>query len=151
MIRRCVSLPSGRTVVRACLLLSVFVLGGCSSPASPTFGTVSAAGLEGVWTLEIIQRAGGPALATPRNAVYTLTFRSGTVLAQADCNTCVGTFTMVGDAVTISPALACTRAACPTSDFEVIYEALLPGESRVGVSEQTMVLNSSRGQLRFTR
>lgn len=137
--------------VRLLLLVSLPGVVSCSTPASPTFGTVSAASLAGVWKLEIVQRTGGPALATPADAAYTLSFSGTTVSARVDCNTCVGTFSIVGDAITISPVLACTRAACPTSAFGVIYEGLLAGESRVGVSGQTMVLNSSRGQLRFTR
>lgn len=146
-----VFLLPGTRVARVTLLACALAVAGCSSPASPTFGTVSPAGLEGVWTLEIVQRSGGPAIATPANATYTLSFSGNSVSARADCNTCIGSYTMVGDAITISPTLACTRASCPTAAFEVIYEALLAGESRVGVSEKTMVLNSARGQLRFAR
>ena len=69
---------------------------------------MSPAGLEGVWKLQIVQRAGGPALATPANAAYTLIFSGSTVTAHADCNTCAGSYTMVGDAITI--ASACTAS-----------------------------------------
>ena len=90
------------------------------------FGTVSAAGLAGTWKLQIVQRTGGPAIATPSDAVYTLTVLDGSTLsAHADCNTCSGSFTIVGDVITVSPVLACTRALCPTSTIETIYESLL--------------------------
>lgn len=136
----------------AFVVAASLALCGCATPASPTFGTVSAAGLAGTWKLQIVQRTGGPAIATPSDAVYTLTVLDGSTLsAHADCNTCSGSFTIVGDAITVSPLLACTRALCPTSTIETIYESLLTGENRIGVLEQTMVLNSSRGQLRFTR
>lgn len=136
----------------AVVLTASFVLAGCATPVSPTFGTVSAAGLVGTWKLKIVQRTGGPAIATPSDAVYTLTVLDGSTLsAHADCNTCAGSFTIVGDVITVSPVLACTRALCATSTIETIYESLLSGENRIGVLEQTMVLNSARGQLRFTR
>jgi heat shock protein HslJ len=136
----------------AFLLVTSLALAGCATPASPTFGTVSAAGLAGTWKLQIVQRTGGPAIAIPSDAVYTLTVLDrSTLSARADCNTCTGSFTIVGDVITVSPVLACTRAFCATSTIETIYESLLAGENRIGVLKQTMVLNSSRGQLRFTR
>ncbi|MBS1817649.1 MAG: META domain-containing protein [Acidobacteria bacterium] len=137
--------------VCALLLLSTLGFSGCASPASPTFGTVSAEGLAGTWTLQILQQAGGPAIAAPSEASYSLTFSGNRVSALADCNTCSGSFTIVGDAVTISPVLACTRALCKTAPFEQLYTVMLAGESRVGVSGKLMVLNSARGQLRFTK
>lgn len=142
-----------RHVLSLAVLLTAPLVGvGCSTPASPTFGTVSAAGLAGTWKLQIVQRTGGPAIAIPSDAPYTLTILDGAALsARADCNTCSGTFRIVGDAITVSSVLACTRALCPTSTIEAIYTSLLQGENRIGVLEQTMVLNSSRGQLRFTR
>lgn len=142
-----------RPVLSIALVLAASLLfGACATPASPTFGTVSAAGLAGTWKLKIVQRTGGPAIATPSDAVYTLTVLDGSTLsARADCNTCTGSFSIVGDVITVSPVLACTRALCPTSTIETIYESLLAGENRIGVLEQTMVLNSARGQLRFTR
>lgn len=151
MLARTIS-AQGRLVLALALVLACALgAAGCATPASPTFATVSAAGLAGPWKLEILQRTGGPAIAVPPNTVYTLTFADSLVSVRADCNTCVGSFTIVGDAITLPPVLACTRAACDTSTIEVIYTALLQGESRVGVSGQTMVLNSARGQLRFTR
>lgn len=145
-------LPIRHVLMLAFVVATSLALGGCATPASPTFGTVSAAGLAGTWKLQIVQRTGGPAIATPSDAVYTLTVLDGSTLsAHADCNTCSGSFTIVGDVITVSPVLACTRALCPTSTIETIYESLLTGENRIGVLEQTMVLNSARGQLRFTR
>lgn len=137
--------------VRAVLMACLVTVTGCATPESPTLGTVSTAGLAGTWRLNMVQRTGGPALAATAGRTYSLSFNSNTVSAHVDCNTCVGSFTLVGDALTISPVLACTRAACPPQEFAAAYEALLPGTSQVSVSGANMVLSSSRGQLYFTR
>ena len=53
--------------------------------------------------------------------------------------------------IVIGPALACTRAACPTMAFETIYERLLSGESQPTVSGAVLTLSSPRGTLIFNR
>ena len=73
------------------------------------------------------------------------------MVTRADCNLCNGTFTLLGHTLTAGPALACTRAACPTMAFENGYTSLLSGDSTVTLSSGALVLSSSRGVLRFTR
>jgi heat shock protein HslJ len=140
------------SALRALLIACAFCLAGCStSSTSPTFGTISAASLSGVWKLQVLKQSGQPAIAAPAEASYSMTIEGDAVSFRADCNVCNGRFTLVGDSITISSSLACTRAACPTQSFEVIYTALVAGESRVDVSGTTLMLNSSRGMLQFTR
>ena len=53
--------------------------------------------------------------------------------------------------IVAGPALACTRAACPTMTFESAYTALLSGDSTTAISGNSLTLSSARGVLTFTR
>jgi heat shock protein HslJ len=129
-----------------------------STPTSPTSSS-SASGsasltadqLAGTWTLSSIQPAGQAEQATPAGASYTLTFADGRLSTRVDCNTCNGAFALSGQTLTAGPALACTRAACPTMAFENTYTSMLSSDSTVTQSGSTLVLSSARGVLRFTR
>jgi heat shock protein HslJ len=107
--------------------------------------------LAGTWSLQSLQRAGDVDQTTPAGATYTLTFADGRLSTRADCNTCGGAFTLSGQTLTAGPALACTRAACPTIAFESVYTGLLGGDSTVTLTNGTLELSSARGVLRFTR
>src|SRR4029434_5040818 len=90
--------------------------------------------LSGTWTLVSIQPAGQADQPTPPGASYTLTFADGRLSTRVDCNVCNGAFTLSGQTLTTGPALACTRAACPTIAFENNYTALLSGDTIVTLS-----------------
>src|SRR6187455_715240 len=130
-----------------------------SSPGSPTSpggqsplsGSPTVDQLAGTWNLQSLQPAGNAVQAVPAGATYTLTFADGRLSTRADCNTCNGTFAVSGQTLTAGPALACTRAACPTMEFESIYTSLLSGDSTVTLSDGSLVLSSPRGVLRFHR
>ena len=124
-----------------------------TSPSSVTSGsnTLTADQLAGAWSLLSIQSAGQAEQATPAGASYILTFADGRLSTRADCNVCGGAFQLSGQTLTAGPALACTRAACPTMAFEITYTTLLSGESTVTLSGNTLVLSSARGVLRFSR
>jgi heat shock protein HslJ len=126
-----------------------------STQASPSSiaGTpaLTADQLTGTWTLVSIQLAGQADQAAPPGASYTLTFADGRLSTRVDCNVCNGAFTLSGQTLNAGPALACTRAACPTMAFEGGYTSLLSGESTVTLSSNVLALSSARGVLRFTR
>ena len=98
-----------------------------------------------------MQPAGQSVQAVPPSATYTLTFTDGRLSTRVDCNTCNGAFGLSGQTLTAGPALACTRAACPTWAFENQYTRLLAGESSIALAANTLVLSSSRGTLSYTR
>jgi heat shock protein HslJ len=98
-----------------------------------------------------MQPTGQSVQAAPAGATYALTFSDGRLSTRVDCNTCSGTFGLSGQTLTAGPALACTRAACPTMAFENEYTRVLAGDSAVALSAGTLVLSSSRGTLRYTR
>ena len=98
-----------------------------------------------------MQLTGQSVQPAPAGATYRLTFADGRLSTRVDCNTCGGTFGLSGQTLTAGPALACTRAACPTMAFENEYTRVLSGESSVAMSAGTLVLTSSRGTLRYTR
>jgi heat shock protein HslJ len=124
-----------------------------SSPSSITNGsnTVTIDQLAGTWNLVSIQSASQPEQAVPQGASYVLTFAYGRLSTRVDCNVCNGPFTLSGQTLTAGPALACTRAACPTMAFENTYTTLLSGDSAVTLSANTLVMSSARGALRFAR
>ena len=138
-------------------LLATGCTGSPTTPTSPDNQSPSAGSpaltseLAGTWKLQALQPAGDAAQATPAGASYTLTFADGRLSTRADCNLCGGTFALSGQTLTAGPALACTRAACPTMAFESTYTRLLSGDSTVTLTDGTLVLSSERGVLRFTR
>jgi heat shock protein HslJ len=145
-----------------CLVLLATLPVACSesfsAPTSPTSSSsasdaqsLTADQLAGTWTLSSIQPAGQAEQPTPAGAGYTLTFADGRLSTRVDCNTCNGAFVLSGQSLTAGPAMACTRAACPTMAFENTYTLMLSGDSTVALSGSTLVLSSARGVLRFTR
>jgi heat shock protein HslJ len=164
VMKRSLSLVSG---VVAALLVT-----GCSGSASTPTAPSSLSGsptspvdqpprsgspaptvdqLAGTWNLQSLQPAGGVDQTKPAGASYTLTFADGRLSTRADCNVCGGAFVLSGQTLTAGPALACTRAACPTMAFESTYTRLLSGDSTVTLSDGALVLSSARGVLHFTR
>ena len=127
---------------------------GCSesssAPSSPS-SAVTADQLAGTWTLVSMQLTGQGVQAAPAGATYSLTFTEGRLSTRVDCNTCNGAFALSGQTLMAGPALACTRAACPTMAFENEYTRLLAGDSSVTLSASTLILSSSRGTLRYMR
>ncbi len=141
------------------IFASSFAIGCATSTGAPSAPSgiegstaLTADQLEGKWTLVSVQRFGQAEQPTPANASYTLTLSAdGRLSTLADCNGCIGSFTVAGQTFTVRPALACTRAACPTMEFESIYTSLLSGDSTVALAGQNLLLSSGRGSLRFTR
>jgi heat shock protein HslJ len=121
------------------------------SAAGGSSTALSTADLAGTWSLVQVERAGMPTQSTPTGASYSINFSDGRVSTRADCNMCGGSIAVSGQTVTIGPALACTRAACPTMEFESVYESVLSGDHSVSIQGGTLVLSSKRGTLRFSR
>lgn len=139
------------------LVAIALVSAACSAtpatPTSPSSGsgslTLTASQLGGVWTLTTLQVAGQSAQPSP--ATYTLSLADGQVSTRADCNICNGALVLDGATLTAGPIMACTRAACPTMQFESIYESILSGQHTVALSGKTLTLSSARGRLTFTQ
>ena len=126
-----------------------------TSPTGPSAATgslnLSASQVAGTWILTGIQTDKGGVQAVPAVASYTLTFTDNRVSTKADCNVCGGNVTFAGETLTIGPALACTRAACPTMAFETVYESILAGSSTAKMDAHTLTLSSERGRATFVR
>lgn len=144
--------------VLAFIVVAVFTVGCSDSPSTPTSPSagsgslaLTAGQLAGTWTLTSMQVAGQAVQAAPAGATYNLSFADNRLSTRVDCNTCVGTFALSGNTLTAGPALACTRAACPTMAFETAYTSILSGDSTVALSGNTLVLSSTRGALYFSR
>ena len=142
----------------ALIVVAVFTVGCSDSPSTPTSPSagsgslaLTADQLAGTWTLTSMQVAGQAIQAAPAGATYTLSFADSRLATRVDCNTCSGTVALSGTTLTAGPALACTRAACPTMAFETTYTSILSGDSTVTLSGNTLVLSSTRGALYFSR
>lgn len=133
-------------IVSAVASLAIGCAGSSSAPTAP-----SPDQLTGTWNLLSIQPVGQAEQPTPSGTRYTLSFADGRLSARVDCNTCTGGFALAGETLTAGPALACTRAACPTMAFENTYTGLLSGDSTMTLAGNTLALSSPRGVLRFTR
>jgi heat shock protein HslJ len=103
------------------------------------------------WTLTSIQPAGRSRQDRPAEANYSITFSDGRLSTRADCNVCNGSFSVKDSTLTAASVLACTRAACPTMEFETAYTSLLSGDSNTVIAGNTLTLSSARGVLTFTR
>lgn len=141
-----------------CLALLAVVSAAClksvttpTATAAPATAAYTLAQLEGTWTVTAIQIAGGARQDRPFTATYTVTFRDGRLSSRADCNSCAGAFSVAGTMLSAGPALACTRAACPTQTFENAYTAILNGDSMAEVTNSTLTLSSSRGTIWLVR
>ena len=145
--------PMNRFRLAGLVVIGALVAGcaGRSSTQTSPSSTLTVDQLSGTWNLVSIQPAGQSDQAVPPGASYTVTFADGRLSTRVDCNVCNGAFTLSGQTLTAGPALACTRAACPTMAFESGYTSLLSGESTVTVSSNVLALSSARGVVRFTR
>ena len=121
------------------------------NPSNPSNASPPQAWVDSTWTLVSIQAAGQAPQPAPNGVSYELTTGDNRVSTKADCNTCVGSLAINGTTVTIGPLLACTRAACPTMEFEKAYVTLLAGESNAQLDGNSLTLSSPRGVLRFRR
>ncbi len=144
------------SALQALLVVALFSAGCAGSavtPVSPSSpgSEVTAGQLAGTWSLLSLQPTSQAEQPAPVGVRYALTFADGRVSARADCNTCNGAAVLAGDTLTAGPALACTKAACPTMGFESVYTSLLSGDSAVTLSDGALVLSSARGVLRFAR
>ena len=128
---------------------------GCSESSAPSLApsslTVTGDQLAGTWTLVSMQVATETVQAAPVGATYTITFTEGRLSTRVDCNTCGGAFAVSGQTLTAGPALACTRAACPTMAFENQYTGILAGDSAIALSNNRLVLSSTRGTLTYRK
>ena len=140
------------------LVLTALVVSGCSSgpmtPASPSSITGSTAltadALSTTWRLQSIQLPGQTEQAAPAGADYTLTFTDRLSL-RADCNTCSSSYTISGSTISVANVMACTRAFCPTAEFERDYTSLMNGDFTVTTAGSSMTLSSPRGTISFSR
>jgi heat shock protein HslJ len=81
---------------------------------------------------------------------YTVRFGSdGSVAARADCNRCGGRYRVEGAALTVGPALACTRAACVSPSLGDQFTAALAAVSTYIQREGELELVYAGGSLRF--
>lgn len=140
------------------LVLIAALAVACSNRASsPTSAPVNGGApltigqVAGTWTLVSIAPADGAPQTVPAGASYDLTLDGSRASMKADCNMCNGSLAVGGQTLTIGPALACTRAACPTMAFENAYVTLIAGVSVATIDNTSLTLTSTRGVIRYRR
>lgn len=149
-----------RNIAQSVIVVIIVAAGiGCASsaalPTSPSASngptSLTTEQLTGAWRLQSIQVAGQAVQSAPADANYSVTFSDGRIAARADCNSCSSGFALAGSKLSIATAMACTRAACPTMQFESAYTSLLSGDHTITINGSTMTWSSERGSLSFVR
>ncbi len=135
-----------KNVVLACLLaLTVF------SPACGKASTSPSAIIGGVWKIRSIETYAGSVVGVANTAGYTVEFKdAGKLAARADCNQCSGTYAISGDSLTIG-ALACTKAFCGSSSYDVLFLDILSNATTFGVQGVELTIESPKGTLRMNQ
>jgi heat shock protein HslJ len=124
------------------MLPAVILLASCSSGTSPDELWQA----QGMWQLTSL---GGAAIPNPQN--YTLRFsEDGSVAVQADCNRCFGNYETNGNAMTIGPAMGCTRAFCGQDSYSNEYIMALGSATRFVRQGDTLEITYSGGVMGFT-
>jgi heat shock protein HslJ len=124
------------------MLPAVILFVSCSSGTSPDELWQS----QGVWQLTSL---GSGAIPNPQN--YTLRFsEDGSVAVQADCNRCFGNYETNGSAITIGPALGCTRAFCGQASLSDEYIMALGSATSFTRGGNTLQITYSGGAMSFT-
>jgi heat shock protein HslJ len=151
--RRGASRAPGR---RACgkltrwsVVLALAVIGGCSGSGG-TAPETRPLRTDVEWQLMSIAPLGQPTATVVDPTRYTVRFGfDGSVAARADCNRCGGRYRIEGAALTVGPALACTRAACVPPSFGDQFTAALTTVSTYIQREGELELVYPGGSLRF--
>ncbi len=124
------------------MLPTVLLFASCSSGTSPDDLWQT----QGVWELTNL---GAAVISDPQN--YTLQFSDdGRVSVQADCNRCFGNYETNGNAITIGPALGCTRAFCGEDSFFDEYVIALGSATTFTRAGDTLEITYSGGVMSFT-
>ena len=132
-------------------LVLVSFLALALSPACGKPSTAPSDLLGGVWKIRSIETAAGSVIGVTNTAGYTLAFGDGGKLgARADCNQCSGTYSITGDSLTIGP-LACTKAFCGSSSYDVLYLDILSHATTFGVQGIELTIDSPKGAVRMNR
>ena len=102
------------------------------------------------WRLQSLQRA-DRSVVNPPAGTFTLRFAAESRLeVRADCNGCGGTYRLSGAALSVSPVF-CTRAFCPSAPFDTEYVQLVEAATTAESTDDTLILRSPAGVLRFVR
>jgi heat shock protein HslJ len=147
-VRTCGWRRGGRPAARL-FLLALALLGGCSGSGG-TAPDNRPLRTDVEWQLVSLAPAAGPTVTVADPGRYTVRFGSdGSVAARADCNRCGGRYRIEGAALTVGPALACTRAACVPPSLGDQFTAALAAVSTYIQREGELELVYAGGSLRF--
>jgi heat shock protein HslJ len=102
------------------------------------------------WRLEAIQRADFSVVQVLPGR-YTLRLEpAGALAARSDCNVCGGSYTLSGEAFTVSP-LTCTRAFCGEASLDTEYVAALEAAESLDEDDDELTVRSGATTLRYVR
>ena len=106
----------------------------------------------GVWKLQSMELAGSSSRFVPDNPDrFTVEFKAdGVIGVRADCNSCGGTYSLSGDALTVR-GMACTLVLCATPEGGQ-FAGIIEGRTTVDKDgEDTLEIESSEGRLTLER
>jgi heat shock protein HslJ len=142
--------------------LAAVSLSACSQSAtrpSSSDGQLGESGASAVtvtdtlWKLQSIERSGEAIVPVSNPDLFTLTLGAdGKMAVRADCNRCVGGYSLTGTAFAVNQGVAaCTRAACSSAPLDYEYMTALTTATTVSVNGNTLECVSPSAVLRFTR
>jgi len=107
--------------------------------------------LGGVWKLQSMEVAGASSPFVPDDPDrFTVAFEAGGRLGVvADCNSCGGSYTLDGEALTVPP-MACTLALCATPSGGE-FASLIQGNASIDLDGDTLEIVSPGGRLALVR
>jgi heat shock protein HslJ len=105
--------------------------------------------MEVTWKLQTIELAGSAAITVPNPDEYTLRLEDdGRANVRADCNTCSGSYTLNGSALSFSN-MACTLIACAPPSLDTNYAQALQNVRTATVDGSQLVVTGTGFTLRF--
>jgi len=127
-------------------ILLAFLPAGCTD--SITTADFGPAGI--LWKLQAFELTDGTVITVADPDRYTLLFDpGGTLVAQADCNTCSGEYGFVGGLFRMGIS-GCTRVACPPGSLDTRYVTALGVVTAFSFSGSELTLTYVQGVMRFS-
>ena len=125
----------------------LLVAAACNeTPTAPTRQNLS-----GRWVVSSLQPANAASITPQSSVALAMDFADERVMVQSDCNTCSGSYTLTGAAISM-PNLACTRRACVGPSHEDLFLDLISNAQTADVVPgQSLVLSGQRGSIVLRR
>ncbi len=136
-----------RTTLAALMLLSSVGFVACADSESSDGSRLQ--GTE--WRLVSLVRPDGRQVSVGDPSRFTVSFvADGSALARADCNSCFGSWSASGSALSMGP-IGCTKMYCGDESLDRDYLAALGKAKSFEIDGDNLTISSPEGELHFRR